>query len=769
MRKNSLKVILDLFIEFFYLGAIFIIPLYFSIFPRTFNVFELGKMVWLRIFILSFVLIFLIRLLFENDILKKILFSFKKNIKIFCIPFFYLGGLLLVSVLSDFPLSSFWGSYNFQLGLYNYFYFILFFVFLSLTLESEARVKRVIYAIFYSSFLVCFYGIIQILKLDPIVWIDGGVQRIFSTLGQPNFLASYLLMTLPVSIYLIFEFRQRLLKYFSLLVVIMHLVCIYFTYSRAGQLGLILGSMLFGVFFVVVSKKERIFYFWNQKIYRRYFFIFLVFFLSLLIIIWLNQKERIKDSFNFQSGSVASRIDYYQSGLSAFYKKPFLGYGLMNQKEVYAGYYKPDWAIHNSVNSLPLQAHNILLDCLLQGGVFLLIVWSVLNIYFFYLAIKLIKNIKNFNLVLALVFGYLCYLFSLLFGFAVVVTEFYFWVFWAILLSQVLGLKNVQNEIIAEAKGDSRLIFVFKILVALFLLVFLGFRYNQEMKIIIADHYFYQLQSAWRQGEYYESFALLDLINETEVDSRKYSQEIVEMFSLAIDKKENSLWARGVKKLIFPKILESLRDDSYDSVCSRARIYSVMSLDDVKFQLDAEREFEKCIGRGQDIPKNFRDFARYFYGKGDYEKAFYYLRQTELRLPSLDSAGLNLEHKKKIEQELYLINLVYGDIYFEKKDFATAESYYNQALGFNQNKVVKKRIADVFYSKNDLDGAIRIIEEIKTEDDRYYYWPYLIAVLYKEKEDLVMAEKYASEALSLDESNEEAKRLLEEIQEQLTK
>jgi len=766
MNKNSLRKILDFFIEFFYLGAVFVIPIYFCFFPRTFNVFELGKMVWLRIFVLSFIVLSIVKIVLEKNFIKKNLQFIKAQIKYFYIPFLFLGSLIIVTIFSSLRSNSFWGSYDFQFGLYSYLYFFIFFVFLSFSLDEENKLRRIIYAIFFSSFLVCLYGVAQILKIDPITWTEEG-GRAFSTLGQPNFLASYLLLTFPVSIYLFFNSGKRSFKYFALFVGFLHLLCLYFTYSRGGQLGLVLGVFFFGVAFFIMKKNEKFIIFFKNSVYRKYLIISLVVLFFLLVGIWSNQKDRVRDIFNFRSGSVASRIDYYQAGYKAFLEKPFLGYGLANQKEVYARYYQPDWAIHNSVNKLPYQAHNIFLDCLIQGGVLLLFSWLALNIYFLYLSLRLIRFKKNQFLSTALLFGWLCYTLSLFFGFAVITTEFYFWTFLAIVLSQFINFKKdvvleSQNSIIFE-----RFIIVVKIILVVLLLLFLGYRYTREIKIIIADHYFYQLQSSWAKEKYYEAFVFNDWLDEIGTEKRQYDQEIGEMFSSVINKKDNSIWSKAAKKLVLPKILKNINEDSYDSVCARAKIYSVLSLDDAQHQAKAEEYFNDCLKRGENIPENYREYARYFYNKNDYEKAVYYLEQAQVRLPGLDSFGLNEEHRRKIELEIYLINLIYGDIYFEENDLSKAEDYYNRAADFDSNKIVKKKIADIYYARHDLDGTIKIIEDIRAQDGGYYYWPYLIAMLYREKGELVLAEKYAVEAGQLQEKNEEIKKFLEEIRNEL--
>jgi len=117
-----------------------------------------------------------------------------------------------------------------------------------------------------------YYGILS----DPVV-------RVYSTFGQPNWLAQYLVMILPFVSYLFIKES----KYIWLVIFIMGYSCLWFTYSISGILG-----------FAVVSLSS-IFVFLKDKLLNRNTIIKLIIIYTILgLISFLNLgifKDRIND------------------------------------------------------------------------------------------------------------------------------------------------------------------------------------------------------------------------------------------------------------------------------------------------------------------------------------------------------------------------------------------------------------------------------------------------------------------------------------------
>ncbi len=106
--------------------------------------------------------------------------------------------------------------------------------------------------------LVAFYGILERLGIDKHLWVQDVQNRIFSTLGQPNWLAAYLVALMPVTLaFMLYEFtaysaqstgKKSFLNpaflVYCLLSVVFFLALL-FTRSRSGLLGFLVMDALF--------------------------------------------------------------------------------------------------------------------------------------------------------------------------------------------------------------------------------------------------------------------------------------------------------------------------------------------------------------------------------------------------------------------------------------------------------------------------------------------------------------------------------------------
>lgn len=767
MIKSRISKILDLLIESTYLGAIFLIPLYFSVFPKTSNVFELNKIVLFRVFILLLFLFCFTSFIFKHSLKKRIIYFVKKRGSYIIIPVLYLMGLLIIVIFSEFIKNSFWGSYERQLGLYSYLFFFLFFLLLIIKIKKKEQINRILVTISLSAFLVCVYGLIQAAGLDPLGWSESTKERIFSTLGQPNFLASYLLLVFPISGYLFVETRNKFLKIFFGLIALMQLFCIIFTYSRAAEIGLIIGSALFIGYYVFRSGKNSIIFAMRK---RTYFFIVagVIIFLSLL---WTNfsidQKARIKGTFDLSQGSTASRANFWGASLKAWPQKPFFGYGLENQGEALAGYYDKDWAIFNNVNAITDRAHNIILDNLLAGGVLGLAIFLLLNAYFVRLMLLNIKKNRYKNLSLSILFGWTCYMVSLLFGFVTVVVEIYFWLYLALAVIISASLDDSCDLAEEYKMGKKSKIFLLFIKIVCVLLLGIGIFYqlNREIKIIIADLYFYKLESSLASREYYTAFIFYDWINELKVDTRYYDRTMSNGLVNAIDKNTNEVWGEGAKILVFPNSVMSLQGDYFADVCARAKIYGMMASDKkLEFYNKAEESFNLCIKKSNNMPGSYREFAKYYFKKGEYDKAIDNLNISLSKLPDLGDERINKKHIALIENEIYLIDILFGDIYLEKKEYIKAEEYFLLAKSYmKESLAIYKKIADTYYLRGDYETAVSLIGEIFVKDSLNYYWPYLISVISIEQGQKDRAIEFIQKAHALDPENERVKEMMVEL------
>jgi O-antigen ligase len=205
--------------------------------------------------------------------------------------------------------------------------------------------------------------------------------------------------------------------------------------SRGAWVGLML-SLFLSLFIFYFKKNKLVFYFG----------IVIIIFIGITLFFSNNAiGERFRSAFNFKSGSSSVRISIWQASFKAIENR-WWGYGLENQAEALVPYYKIDWAESDRVNSIPDKAHNLFLEHLVTLGIVGLLLFLLFYFYLFRLIYKSEQKSENKFLFKMFFVSLLAYLGSLLFNFAVVVTEVYFWAFIAIIISLSFDYEYKINE-----------------------------------------------------------------------------------------------------------------------------------------------------------------------------------------------------------------------------------------------------------------------------------------------------------------------------------
>jgi putative inorganic carbon (hco3(-)) transporter len=125
--------------------------------------------------------------------------------------------------------------------------YLLMFVFMARVFRS-AKARNWVLAIYlHVTLLVSTYGIRQwIFGAEPLAtWSDpdsamGNFTRVYSFLGNPNLLAAYLIPAIAYSLMAIVIWPGRMRKALAGLMAVMNILCLMFTYSRGGWIGLVL-------------------------------------------------------------------------------------------------------------------------------------------------------------------------------------------------------------------------------------------------------------------------------------------------------------------------------------------------------------------------------------------------------------------------------------------------------------------------------------------------------------------------------------------------
>ena len=271
MRENqiaeqpSLSLLCDKVIEASWMALVIVAPLFFNVYSH--RSFEPDKIALMRPLALVMALAWAIKMLETRSWkLKANPQSPISNIQYLVSrpPLILLTLLLatvyiLTTITSIAPRLSLWGSYHRMQGAYTILSYIVIFLVILHTLRNQKQLHRLITVVLLTSLPISLYGIMQHYGLDPIAWTNVGARvtvRAISTMGNPIFVAAYLIMVVPLTV-------GRLMQLFSVIgrgkravslyvlsgcyvfLLAIQLLCILFTQSRGPLLGLMGGAFFF--------------------------------------------------------------------------------------------------------------------------------------------------------------------------------------------------------------------------------------------------------------------------------------------------------------------------------------------------------------------------------------------------------------------------------------------------------------------------------------------------------------------------------------------
>ena len=324
-KLNSEKFLtfISTFLESLFLLLILMVPLSVTLF--TSELFEWPKMMLTYLFTILILFLFLLR-----SFLQRKIALYPTPFEKFILPF-----LMLLTLSTLFSLNfytSFWGYYSrFNGSLLSWLaYFILFYVFLAV-FKTKEQLSRFLHFLLASAAIVSIYAVLQKLGIDKNFWVQHSWERVFSTLGQPNWLAAFLDGVIPIALafFLIKSselikfcrikqiFKLRLKGWLSVLALLSLLILfafsLIFTQSRSGIAGL-LGALGCGVFILIIKLKSKL------KLFLLGLLIFATAFLALT-------KSSSISSFLTEAETTRIRLIVWQGTLNLIAAHPILGTG----------------------------------------------------------------------------------------------------------------------------------------------------------------------------------------------------------------------------------------------------------------------------------------------------------------------------------------------------------------------------------------------------------------------------------------------------------
>ena len=387
--------------------------------PKTSELFEFNKMVFVYILTCLIAATWAIRIILE----KKIIF----RRTLLDIPLLiFLGSQILSTIFSIDHRTSLLGYYSrFNGGLLSVIsYSLLYWAFVS-NMNKKGVIKS-IYFLFYSSAVVAIIAFLEHFNINITCalmgqglrscWIQDVQNRVFSTLGQPNWLATWIIALIPVTLYQILDSKKIKLVLLYLLSLLLFTTLL-FTKSRSALLGFFVADLVFWILAFIIKRKKVL----AALIISNLLFAFLFLIVSTP---WNPAKIAVQEKIQgpaLETGGTESgtiRKIVWKGALQVWLHYPIFGSG----PETFAfSYYKFRPVEHNLVSEwdfLYNKAHNEYLNLAATTGTLGIISYlyliGVIYLVFF-------KKLDIFSISLAA--GFTGILVSNFFGFSTVSTQ----------------------------------------------------------------------------------------------------------------------------------------------------------------------------------------------------------------------------------------------------------------------------------------------------------------------------------------------------------
>ena len=613
---------------------------------------------------------------------------------------------------------------------------IVFFIFLFLSFFfftasfPKGFIKRVILVNILTGAIVALWGLPSHFGYDPTCllfrgkfdvscWTDAFQPkiRIFSTLGQPNWLAAYLSVLIPLVLAFVFNNQESKtqtqkkvssITHYVLSKKFLHTTCyillatlfyvnIIFTDARSGLLGLACGLVIFFTGVILVFKKRIHQYAFSLSTIVLLFLIATFFFGSPIGFLrqytypklfqhtaarkQLEQNGKTEPVANgpaLETGGTESgaiRLNVWKGAIDAWRENFLFGTGV----ETFAfAYYKYRPVTHNLTSEwdfLYNKAHNEYLNYLATTGIFGFLTYiSFIGLFLWYTFRILTKNSPNRLLILALLGGYVSILVSNFFGFSVVIVNVYLFLIPAFVLSlcNALDEKNSFGFIYKQSKtqkgsvSKGELAGIFVILLTLGYSIFLLYQF---WKADIAYALGYNLD---RIGSYERAYPKLHEAVQLRGDEPTFKDELTindAYLAVAFAKQQDATSASILanEALLVSNDLFNQYPNNIVFLKTRVRTLSNLSQLDSRY---AQNALETLIQAGDLAPTDAKIWYNLgiLYGQtGNQEKAIAAFEKTiKLRPVYVDA--------------YYALGLYYHDISTDDKGKVTKPEFHQKAV-----------------------------------------------------------------------------------------
>lgn len=640
-------------IKYLYLSLFFFTPLIFSFYNS--ELFELPKMYF--VYSLTIVLVTLHLINF-----------FKKKTPLFRhtildIPLFlFLISQTISTFISIDITTSFFGYYSrLNGGLLSIISFTLLYWVLVVYIDKDFK-RKIINTILFSGLLVSLFGIAEHFGIDKHIWVQDVQSRVFSTLGQPNWLATYLVMIIPLSLAKFLESEKKNSRLYFFLTTAAFYLCLLFTKSKSGIIASIVSLLLFFFFYLIKNKSKL------KNSFKTITPILLLIVLSSLLInnpikdklfSKLSTKEDQSQTTNqivniTPSGDIRKIV--WQGSLDLWRQYPLFGTGT----ETFAySYYWTRPASHNLTSEwdfLYNKAHNEYLNFLATTGIVGLVAYLLLIIF---ILVKTFHNKAIFTAILA-------FLITNIAGFSVVITSLFLFTLPALTLDQ--------SKKKTKLKKDKKYLIPIVIFLSLIIL-------QKNINFFIADYYYSKAIKLDKARDYQTAYQLMNQSLNFRPNQPEYLVKSASLASkLSITTKEEKYIYIAIEN-IDKAIKKSPANINFWK--ERAQIYYYLSSLDTQYFQSAINSLVQIQALAPTDAKNLYTIAQFLESAELFDQSIPYY-QKAIKLKS------NYDHAY----------FALGEIYFNQENYDLAKENLNQALKYAPNNTYAQKILDQISEKD---------------------------------------------------------------------
>lgn len=309
---------------------------------------------------------------------------------------------LLASIFAYDPKAAFWSNYERGEGGFQMLHYYVFFLLLALLFDREsdwifgfklalvAATLLVAYGIFgnfgYEGFVSPYQG-----TLPPTFWEKLTQARFYGSLGNPAYIAPYLMFSIFYALYLFFRKNKKgewsRLLFYALTVLFFFFFAL-LSQTRGAFLGIVAAVSSFFLYLILLNPQFR----------KKALAGLLVFVVMVALLVKFNDRPFVKSipgsrvlHLSFKEKTVQTRLWTWNSAWQGFKERPIFGWGPENFSVVFDKYFDPrHFNPNRDTETWFDRAHSVIFDYLAETGMLGLL--SYLGIFAVFICEFIRKN-----------------------------------------------------------------------------------------------------------------------------------------------------------------------------------------------------------------------------------------------------------------------------------------------------------------------------------------------------------------------------------------